>query len=59
MKKIVTIATLCFLAASPIDLLAAEPQGKGAALEISNIGFMKDPPKEITYRFPMSARPAW
>ncbi len=53
MNKIVTIAVLCYLSASSINLLAAEPHVTDATSEIKNSGFEKNPPAALKQKFPM------
>lgn len=44
---------LCLQAMGSDGLFAGEMEGKGVADDISNIGFMKNPPKALKEKFPM------
>ena len=50
---LLALALLCFQVACIGNLWAAEMKNAGRASDLSNIGFMKNPPKVLTERFPM------
>ena len=50
---LLALALFCFQAACMGNLWAAEMKNESSASDLNNIGFMKNPPKALTEKFPM------